>query len=111
MNTIDFNRLGAIEEPAASAPLTSERTTSVPMTPKTCKAARMLVPMSQADLAARAGISIQTLRNYENEESVPLNTTWHAIKRVLEQAGVQFIDDGETSNNGGVGLRLREQSK
>jgi DNA-binding XRE family transcriptional regulator len=82
-----------------------------PMTPKTCKAARMLLSISQADLATRANISIQTLRNYENEESAPLLPTWHAIKRVLEQAGVQFIDDGETSGGGGVGLRLRERSK
>lgn len=126
MNTVDFNGLGAIEGPEAphvaaaiesaaapvqgaphSAPV-SERTT-VPMTPKTCKAARMMIEMPQAELAKRAGVSIQTLRNYENEEKKPLLATWIAIKRVLEQAGIQFIDAGEVSADGGEGVRLRPQ--
>jgi hypothetical protein len=34
----------------------------------------------------------------------PSHKTWLAIKRALEKAGVQFIDE----NGGGPGLRLRK---
>ena len=74
------------------------------MTPRTCKAARVLLKMEQIDLAQRAGVNVQTLRNYENEVSEPTHKTWLAIKRALEQAGVAFIDE----NGGGPGVRLRK---
>ncbi len=74
------------------------------MTPLTCKAARVLLKMDQIDLARRAGVNVQTVRNFENEASEPAHRTWSAIKRALEQAGVQFIDE----NGGGPGVRLRK---
>lgn len=37
------------------------------MTPGTCKAARVLIDTQQIDLARRAGVSVQTLPNFENE--------------------------------------------
>jgi transcriptional regulator with XRE-family HTH domain len=63
------------------------------MTPRTCRAARTLLDLSQAELAERAGVSPLTLRNYENGKTEPAHKTWLAIKRALEQAGVQFIDE------------------
>ena len=46
-----------------------------------------------------------TLRNYENEVTeAPSHKTWLAIKRALEKAGAQFIDE----NGGGPGVRLRK---
>jgi transcriptional regulator with XRE-family HTH domain len=74
------------------------------MTPKTCKAARTLLDISQIDLAARAAVAVQTVRNYESGGTAPSHKTWLAIKRALEQAGVQFIDE----NGGGPGVRLRK---
>jgi transcriptional regulator with XRE-family HTH domain len=75
------------------------------MTPETCRAARSLLSLSQSELAARAKVSVVTLRNYENGATeAPSLRTWLAIKRALEQAGVQFIDE----NGGGPGLRLRK---
>jgi DNA-binding XRE family transcriptional regulator len=74
------------------------------MTPRTCKAARILLKMDQIELAKRARVNVQTVRNYENEESEPTHKTWLAIKRVLEAAGVAFIDE----NGGGPGVRLRK---
>jgi len=75
------------------------------MTPETCRAARSLLNLSQTELAARAKVSVVTLRNYEKGTTeAPSHKTWLAIKRALEQAGVQFIDE----NGGGPGLRLRK---
>jgi DNA-binding XRE family transcriptional regulator len=75
------------------------------MTPRTCKAARVLLKMDQIELASLAGVNVQTVRNYENEVTeAPSHKTWLAIKRALEKAGVQFIDE----NGGGPGLRLRK---
>jgi DNA-binding transcriptional regulator YiaG len=75
------------------------------MTPETCRAARALLALSQTDLAARANVSVVTLRNYENGTTeAPSHATWLRIKRALEQAGVQFIDE----NGGGPGLRLKK---
>ena len=73
------------------------------MTPGTCRAARALLGISQIDLAERADIAVQTLRNFEGEQSVPSHNTWLKIKRTLEKAGIQFLED----DNGGPGLRLR----
>jgi DNA-binding XRE family transcriptional regulator len=75
------------------------------MTPRTCKAARILLKMEQIDLAQRAGINVQTLRNFENEVSEPAHKTWLKIKRALEQGGVRFIDEDESD---GPGVRLRK---
>jgi transcriptional regulator with XRE-family HTH domain len=61
--------------------------------------------MSQIELAERSGIAVQTVRNYEGGETAPAHKTWLAIKRALEQAGVQFIDE----NGGGPGVRLRKK--
>jgi transcriptional regulator with XRE-family HTH domain len=75
------------------------------MTPETCRAARSLLGLSQTELAARAKVSVVTLRNYENGTTeAPSHATWLRIKTALEKAGVQFIDE----NGGGPGLRLKE---
>jgi DNA-binding XRE family transcriptional regulator len=76
------------------------------MTPRTCKAARILLKVEQIDLAQQAGINVQTLRNYENEVSEPAHKTWLKIKRALEQAGVRFIDEDSSD---GPGVRLRKR--
>lgn len=75
------------------------------MTPKTCRAARVLAEMEQIELAERAGVNVQTVRRYEASAHEPTLKTWRALKRVLETAGVMFIDDDE---NGGPGVRLRK---
>jgi DNA-binding transcriptional regulator YiaG len=74
------------------------------MTPKTCRAARVLLEMDQIELAKRAGVAVQTVRNYEGAETKPSHETWLRIKRALEKAGIQFIDE----NGGGPGVRLRK---
>lgn len=76
---------------------------------KQLKAARMLVGWSQHELAAAAGISLPTIKRLEAANGLlgGRETTAQKIKRALERAGVNFIDE----NGGGAGVRLRNRQK
>lgn len=75
------------------------------ITPAQCRAARGLIEWSQAKLAEAASVGLSTVRNFEAGRSVPVTNNLAAIKRVLEGAGVEFIDDG------GPGVKLRLQAQ
>lgn len=77
---------------------------SVTIVPVQCRAARALLGWSQVDLAEAAGVSRATLAEFENERHRPLTRTLVEIRRVLEGAGVTFIDQ----DDGGPGVRLRD---
>jgi transcriptional regulator with XRE-family HTH domain len=72
------------------------------------RAARALVSWSAATLAEKAGISYPTVQRAESTDDVPRiqATNLLAIQRVLEEAGVVFLDPGE-HRDGGVGVRLK----
>ena len=70
------------------------------------KAARALLGWSQEDLAGAADISVPTIKRLEASDG-PLggrSETGEKIKRALQAAGVEFIDE----NGGGAGVRLRK---
>ncbi|NIA72041.1 helix-turn-helix transcriptional regulator [Pelagibius litoralis] len=63
-----------------------------------------MVEMKQVDLAEAAGVSKQTLVDFERGARTPHRNHIVAIRTALETAGVVFIDP----NGGGPGVRLRE---
>jgi transcriptional regulator with XRE-family HTH domain len=69
-----------------------------------CRAARGLLAWTQDELARMAGVSIVTVRNFENEKTTPQRASLDVIRRAIESAGVEFIAE----NGGGAGVRLRK---
>jgi transcriptional regulator with XRE-family HTH domain len=72
-----------------------------------CRAARGLLDWSQQDLADRAGVGIVTVRQLEGGDTQPRRATLDVIRRALESADVEFIDE----NGGGPGVRLRKRQQ
>jgi hypothetical protein len=56
------------------------------------------------DLAREAEVGVVTIRQLEAGVIQPRRATLVVVRRTLEAAGVEFIDD----NAGGVGVRFRE---
>jgi transcriptional regulator with XRE-family HTH domain len=74
--------------------------------PKQSRAARGLLNWTLADLSGAASLGLSTVKNFENalRDTTPANLL--AIRRALEDAGVEFIP---AKNGKGVGVRLREE--
>jgi transcriptional regulator with XRE-family HTH domain len=75
------------------------------VTPAQCRAARGLIGWNQQELAQQAGVGIVTVHQLEAGVSQPRRATLEVIRRALESAGVEFIDE----NGGGPGVRLRKR--
>lgn len=70
------------------------------------RAARALLRWSAADLASASSVGANTIRRAELEDGKLSMTAANqrAVRRALEDAGVQFIEP----NGGGPGVRLRK---
>lgn len=70
-------------------------------------AARTLLGIGQADLAASASISVPTLKRMEASEGPAsgMANNVRAVVAALEAAGLDFIPE----NGGGAGIRFRER--
>jgi len=86
-------------ESAASAMVVAMITSSQ------CRAARGLLDWTQQELADRARVGIVTVRQFEGGLNEPRRATLEVIRRALEAAGVEFIQE----NGGGPGVRLRKR--
>jgi hypothetical protein len=77
-----------------------------PLTSAQIRAARALVRWRAEDLARASAVGIATIRRAELREDETSLTAPNdfAIRRALQEAGVEFID----ANGGGPGVRLRE---
>jgi transcriptional regulator with XRE-family HTH domain len=77
-----------------------------PLTSAQIRAARALIRWSALELAERSGVGVTTIRRAEltASETKLTRVNDQAIRRVLEAAGVEFIDAG----SGGPGVRLRD---
>ena len=71
-------------------------------------AARTLLGLGQADLAARSSISVPTLKRMEASDGPAqgLANNVAAVRRSLETLGIEFIPE----NGGGWGMRLKRLS-
>jgi transcriptional regulator with XRE-family HTH domain len=61
------------------------------MSPEQCRAARAWLNWSQQELATKAQVSNSTLRDFEAGRRVPIANNLTAIRRALEDGGVQFL--------------------
>src|SRR5580692_10795191 len=80
--------------------------TPKPLTSAQIRAARALIRWSAEDLARQSSVSTTSIRRAELKPSETKLTRVNdqAIRRTLEAAGVEFIDE----NGGGPGVRLRD---
>jgi hypothetical protein len=80
-----------------------------PLTSAQIRAARALLRWSAIDLAKESSVGVATVRRAELNEGASSMTTANdlAIRRALENAGVDFIDE----NGGGAGVRLRKRQR
>jgi len=80
------------------------------MTGTQIRAARALLEMEQSDLAERASVSINTIRNMEAKGSKIVRVrleTLMKVQKALENAGVSFLP----ANGEGVGVRMKGRVK
>ena len=78
-----------------------------PLTSAQIRASRALLRWSAEDLARESAVGVTTIRRAELTEHQTSLTAANdmAVRRALESAGVEFIDE----NGGGPGVRLRRR--
>jgi transcriptional regulator with XRE-family HTH domain len=64
------------------------------MTPDQCRSARALLNWSADDLAARSGVSVASIRNFERGATALMPQNERAVQQALESAGIEFIPGG-----------------
>src|SRR5258705_1662150 len=71
------------------------------------RAARALLRWSAADLVRVSGVSMATIHRAESVDGITAMTLANAtaIRRALENAGVELIEE----NGGGLGARLKQR--
>ena len=73
------------------------------------RAARALLRWEQRDLEIASSVSLPTIKRLESKPGVMAAhlSTVVALRRALEAAGIEFIDE----NGGGPGVRLRKRQR
>jgi hypothetical protein len=81
-----------------------------PLTSAQLRAARALLRWSAEDLARESNLGVTTIRRAELAERETSMTMANdlCVRRTLEAAGVEFIDE---NGGGGPGVRLRKPHK
>jgi len=74
------------------------------------RAARALAGIDQKTLAERAGVSLPTIQRMEASDGVVRGVidTLTKVIQALEESGVELIGEGQASESGGRGVRLRK---
>jgi predicted transcriptional regulator len=73
--------------------------------PVQSKMARAALGWSAADLAKHAQVGVATVNRFEAGQSNPIPSTIAAMKRAMEEAGVEF------TNGEAPGVRLHQQDR
>ena len=73
------------------------------------RAARALLNIDQRELAHLSGLSLPTIQRMEASEDVIRGNVDSLMKVIaaLEKAGIELINEGAVSQEGGRGVRLR----
>ena len=72
------------------------------------RAARGLLGWSQSELAARAGLSLPTVKRLEGGFGPRVSEEARGkLQRAIESAGIAFIEE----NGGGLGVRFRARQR
>ncbi len=76
------------------------------------RAARALLVIDQKQLAGLAGVSVQTIQRMEASAGTVRGVVDSLTKVVaaLEGAGVELLNEGAVSTEGGRGVRLKPQA-
>jgi predicted transcriptional regulator len=79
------------------------------MTSGQLKAARALLGIDQAKLAELSGVSLATIQRMEASEGTVRGVVDTLVKVIdaLAAAGVELVGEGQRSETGGRGVRLR----
>jgi len=62
------------------------------MSPEQSRAARGWLDWSQKELAAKAAVSLSTVRDFEKGRRDPIANNLTAMRAALEAAGIAFLD-------------------
>lgn len=86
---------------------------SIVITAAQMRAARALLGIDQRQLAELAGVSVPTIQRMEASVDVVRGNvdTLMRLLAALESAGVEVINEGAVSSDGGRGVRLRAKLK
>jgi transcriptional regulator with XRE-family HTH domain len=77
----------------------------MPILPQQSRGARGLLDWTQSDLAKAATLGLSTIKNFESDRRDTTPANLNAIRRALEDAGIEFIP---AKVGKGVGVRMRE---
>ena len=66
------------------------------MLPEQSRAGRAWLDWSQEELAAKASVSLSTVRDFEKGRRIPIANNLAAMKAALEAQGIGFVDSGKT---------------
>jgi transcriptional regulator with XRE-family HTH domain len=82
------------------------------ITSRQLRAARALAGLDQRALAKASRLSLPTVQRMEASDGVIRGNVESLMKLIaaLERAGIELINEGAVSGNGGRGVRLKEQA-
>lgn len=76
------------------------------------RAARALLGLHQRALAKASGLSLPTIQRMEASDSIVRGNVDSLMKLIaaLNRAGIELINEGSASDNGGRGVRLKTKT-